>query len=322
MNAVAQTLASLKLGDAIQHHNLAVFPLFAAHEAVADYLTLDEALETGVARVTEVSEAGHVPELLFVNDAQQSVLLVDGEELVGARQNRILNLTLLVGAKTRVVIPVSCVEQGRWSYRSREFSSAKRNLHARARADKMRDVSRTMEDSGSRMGDQGRVWNHISRKQHAMNVDSPTSAMGDIYEQRRVDVDKYRTAFEAKPGQVGGVFAINGSIRGVELFDSAATFAKFMQKVLGSYALDAAEESTSTAVPITPTAAARDFLSRLQHAQPRPFDALALGEDVRLELGDVSGGALVVGEKVVHLVAFAVDAQPEEEGGRRRGNGG
>jgi hypothetical protein len=41
----------------------------------------------------------------------------DGEQLVGAKQNRILNMTVLVAAETEVTIPVSCVERGRWGYR-------------------------------------------------------------------------------------------------------------------------------------------------------------------------------------------------------------
>ena len=47
--------------------------------------------------------------------------MLDGEELIGAKQNRILNTTVLVAAHTEVTIPVSCVEQGRWGYRGRQF---------------------------------------------------------------------------------------------------------------------------------------------------------------------------------------------------------
>jgi hypothetical protein len=43
--------------------------------------------------------------------------LLDGEELIGAKQNRALNLTILAPAKQVIVIPVSCVEAGRWHLR-------------------------------------------------------------------------------------------------------------------------------------------------------------------------------------------------------------
>ena len=55
-----------------------------------------------------------------------SLLMLDGEELVGAKKNRVLNVTVLIAAQSDTVIPVSCVEQGRWSYWSQEFGSARR----------------------------------------------------------------------------------------------------------------------------------------------------------------------------------------------------
>jgi hypothetical protein len=83
----------------------------------ASSLLLDEALAKNLARVTEVSESGSVPELAFENGSPEKILLVDGDELIGARQNRAVNITILVGAGKKLVIPVSCVEQGRWADR-------------------------------------------------------------------------------------------------------------------------------------------------------------------------------------------------------------
>ena len=76
--------------------------------------------------MVEVSEQGDVPNLLFENLGDRKVLLVDGDELVGAKQNRIINTTILLGGKSSTVIPVSCVEQGRWSYDSPRFDSGHR----------------------------------------------------------------------------------------------------------------------------------------------------------------------------------------------------
>lgn len=60
-------------------------------------------------------------QLAFRNRGLDPAFLLDGEELVGAKQNRILNLSILVPGQTSLEIPVSCVEQSRWSrlYRSR-----------------------------------------------------------------------------------------------------------------------------------------------------------------------------------------------------------
>ena len=95
-----------------------------ASASTLDYLVLDEALASGLVEITEVSEQGSVPELKFINRGPKPVLIVDGEELLGAKQNRIVNLTILVAANSELTIPVSCVEAGRWRSRSRAFTSA------------------------------------------------------------------------------------------------------------------------------------------------------------------------------------------------------
>ena len=89
MSAISTTLEKLSVGQTTAHNNMAWFPLLDAASPAADYLTLDEALNQGSARVTEVDEGGSVPELMFSNESARRVLLLDGEELVGAKQNRI-----------------------------------------------------------------------------------------------------------------------------------------------------------------------------------------------------------------------------------------
>jgi hypothetical protein len=67
-------------------------------------------------RIEELHEAGSAPELRVVNEGALRVLILEGDELVGARQNRVVNSSVLVAAGSELVLPVSCVERGRWSY--------------------------------------------------------------------------------------------------------------------------------------------------------------------------------------------------------------
>src|SRR5438128_1202164 len=125
----------IQFGEPREHRGVVVVPLFPLHDPVASYLTLDEALEGGL-RITEIGESGSVPELAVENPLEASVLLYDGVELVGAKQNRILNVSVLVDKKTTLKIPVSCVEQGRWSRRSAFFSAAPHVASPALRRDK------------------------------------------------------------------------------------------------------------------------------------------------------------------------------------------
>lgn len=306
MDTIASTLAGLSLGKPQCFKNMAVFPLLGTDRPDPGYLTLDEALDRQFARVTEVSESGTVPELRFDNSAPQSVLLVDGEELVGAKQNRVLNLSLLVGGSQSVRIPVSCVEQGRWSYRSREFAGARRSFFAKGRAKKMASVSASLARAGSRRGDQAEVWSDIHAKFCAMDASSPSMAIGDLYEARGSSIHDYANAFKADSLQRGAVFAIDGQVVGLELFDAPATFAKLLEKLVTSYALDALEQSKEASAPAE--TAVRQFIERMKTASTESYPAIAEGEDIRLRAPGVAGGALVVEGRIVHLAAFEAPA--------------
>lgn len=100
-------LKEAKIGRKQSHRNLAIFPLLSSYAIGLDYIMLDEALSEELIEVVEVSEEGTVPELKVVNKSPCMILILDGEELVGAKQNRIVNTTILIQEKTTTVIPVS-----------------------------------------------------------------------------------------------------------------------------------------------------------------------------------------------------------------------
>lgn len=306
MTAINKALQAVSLGEVQTFANLQITPLLAQATGVADYLTLSEAQTLGLAVVTEVSEAGSVPTLLLENTADKAVFLLDGEELVGAKQNRILNLTLLVPAKTTLEIPVSCVEQGRWNHRTREFASAERTFFSKGRARKAARVSESLRDWGDRHSDQGEVWEDISRKMASMDVDSSTRAIADAYEHFSGSVEEYVAAFNTSDTQVGACFSINGKIRGVELFDVSATCAKLMPKLIRSYALDAIEERREAAA--NDAQSITDFIQAVATAAVGSFKALGEGNDLRIHSKTIAGGALAAQDRVVHLCAFSADA--------------
>lgn len=259
MQHISQSLLALEAGAAIHFGSLSMVPLRALRdEPVSGYLTLAEALQTQRSRVTEVSAGGSVPELAFENlSADADVLLLDGEELVGAKQNRVLNLTVLVGPGKRIVIPVSCVEQGRWRHESHEFAASGNALFAA----------------------------------------------------RERERDAYSRAFEAQPGQVGAVFVVHGRapIVGLELFDSASTFARCLPKLLGSFVLEAIDRPSAGPAEQCAEAARQDaigLIAALAACPPARFAALGEGEDLRYTATGLTGAGLLARGRLVHLSAF------------------
>ena len=114
--------------------------------------------------VVELDSDGSVPELKVVNKSSKMILILDGEELVGAKQNRIVNTTILIQRNTTIVIPVSCVEHGRWSYDSPRFHSQERMLSSNLRAMKTEQVNYSVRASGEFRANQGAIWDSIAEK--------------------------------------------------------------------------------------------------------------------------------------------------------------
>ena len=107
MDLLGDNLNKIEVGEMQLFRSLAVYPLFRSTNAFENpgYVLLDDAIAAGTARVTEVKGGGSVPELRFENLADSPVLMVDGQELIGAKQNRVVNLTILAPGKVRSLYP-------------------------------------------------------------------------------------------------------------------------------------------------------------------------------------------------------------------------
>ena len=311
MKIIRETLNRIEVGPPTTFSSLTLFPLISASGKPPEYATLDEAIRQGLLEVREVSQAGSVPDLTIVNRGDRAVFLLDGEELVGAKQNRILNLTILVPAGKTLVVPVSCVEQGRWASRSAVMSSSGSALYSKLRGAKMASVSRNYASVGQARSDQSEVWLGIASKLQDASIESPTAAMSDIFDKQSQRVSDFVGAFKATEGQSGAVFAIGNKLTGFELFEHPDVLRKLLEKIVRSYALDAIEVRETQAVPTQEKAQA--FVTEVAEGRCETFPAVGLGEDVRITGDRVNAAALVDHARVVHLCAFRTD---DEAGSR------
>jgi hypothetical protein len=304
MEAITDTLRSLEIGQPQHFRNLTAFPLLRRDTKQADYITFSQAVQKGTASITEVSEGGSVPELLLDNTGDENVLILDGEELIGAKQNRIANLTVLAAANSKTVLPVSCVEHGRWSYRSADIKTSGRTKYNRARAAKAGALKHNQKNTRPPGAHQGMVWDNIAAKQARMSVRSETSAMADMFDQHETPIEDYTRAFKAETCQVGVLFAIDGEAEGLDLFDAPETFASILPKLVRSFAIDALETANGE-TEAAGLSTASQFLDRISAANADNYPGVGLGTDLRLTAPLVSGGGLVYEEQLIHLVAFS-----------------
>lgn len=292
---------AVQLGEPFRSRGIAIVPLFPQASPVARYIALDEALALGL-RVTEVDAAGDVPELRVVNVSGERVLLYDGEELIGAKQNRILNVSVLVEAGADLAIPVSCVEQGRWRSESEVFVGASHASHPELRR---RKAERLAAAPLARGAAQGEVWDEVADKASRLGVRSSTGAHADAYAQRRVDLDALAAAFPLRGGQCGAVLGLAGAPVCLDLVSRPEAFARLYPKLLAGYLLDAIEHLDA---PEAADAALGRFVDAAFAAEVRRGPAVGLGADLRLGGATLVGSGLELDGELIQLSAYARSA--------------
>ncbi|MGC4045110.1 MAG: hypothetical protein QM758_15065 [Armatimonas sp.] len=297
-----KTLCGLEIGEPITFGGMTVFPLKGSNPP-REYVTLDEAMRDRLVEITELGSGGSVPELRLVNNGDRPIFLLDGEEVIGAQQNRVLNLSVLAPARSTQVIPVSCVEQGRWQVGQSQFQGGTQVHFASGRARKMQRVSENMENGQGHRSDQSEVWSDIQGLFARLGGSSNTQAMADAFAENLEEIERYVSAFRRVPGQTGLVVALNGRIHGMDLFDSAETLRYLLPKIVRSWALEAIASGTKESRPVA-TGSLDKFLTQVKEANVSRQTAVGMGEDLRLSGPKLAGAALSGFGRVVHLAAF------------------
>jgi len=303
---VSDYLSKLEFGEPKIFNNMAVIPLFTSVNGSPNYLTLKEALEKRLLTITEVSQSGSVPELKVVNKAEIPVLLLDGEELAGAKQNRVLNTTILLKENSETIIPVSCTEQGRWAYASREFSESGHVMARTMRSQKASSVSRSLRESRRFSGDQGAVWEGIANFSVAADVHSPTGAMREVFESRENDLRGYLDAFQYVPYQRGIFVMVNGIAVGFDILSLSSAYEIIHPKLVKSYAMDALLQKNRKGEE-PPVDKAKAFIGEAIQCEEKKYESIGHGWDHRFEGKTIVGSSLVYQEKVIHMAFFSID---------------
>jgi hypothetical protein len=313
------------LGPAQTHHQLTVFPVLTEEDRDLPYLLMADAMATGVLTVQEVGH-GHVPLLQATNKALDPILILDGEQLVGAKQNRMTNRSIILPPESVTRIPVSCMEHGRWHFVGYHFASAPQNAPSKVRrmaretearsAERARDAETRGHRAPSSYMDladaQGAVWSGIQEMSENLRSYSSTGALDSVYEDRRPEMERWLGAFPSMPDQVGILAFLGTNPLGLDALGAHAQYRYLHRRILMGYILDAMgargsnrssqrrEKGTDSPVP---TAVAQEFVERMKRARRTPSESVGSGEYSILD-GPVLGGELVENEHLVHLSAF------------------
>ena len=305
------TLPEIRIGELTRCGTLAVFPLYPERTLfpgyALDYQLSDESQHAGTCFVREVSKEGKVGELLVENTGDRPVLFLEGEELKGAKQNRVMRSSVLAAARSQIVVPVFCVESGRWS---RSSGSLKTGSHSPPSLRHLLKGGSMGTGMFRRMDGQMAVWQFIAAKHQATGTGSPKGNMADALSSRPEVVQKLRRELPYPEGATGIAVVIGGRTVGIDLFDKPSTLEKVWDRlvVLG-LTLDAADLRDADCQEEKPV---RLYMETIRSMRWREVATVGLGQSCRAADSDGSlATALFVDGVPIHL-SVSMPAQEQE----------
>jgi hypothetical protein len=281
---------------------LAVLPLLAS-PGEFEYWSFAEAASRGFS-LTELEDAS-VNDLHAANPLDVAVLLSDAEVVEGAQQDRVPDVSVLVGPGTRRHIPVCCVEEGRWEEgrHGEAFAASPNAVAPSLRAVKTRRVREALAAGLDPRADQEEIWERVAETLDASRIASQTGAMRDIYARHRARLSELESSVSRRDGQVGALVCLEGRPVVLDYVSRPEVWAALWRPLLRGYCLDAL--ACGTDGPAVSAATADEFLATADAIAPVRHPAIGMGEVITLESDRAAGTGLMLGHELIQLSVFA-----------------
>ncbi len=293
------TKISIELLDSQKYENVEAIPIKSDFFGKKDFLTLKKGYEMNLVEIKEL-EHSTVNTVSCKNDSVTPLILIDGDEITGAMQNRIINDTLLIPAKSTINIPVSCTEHGRWHTKGEgaESRTFKPSLYSANHSTRSRKSRASYEERDY----QGEVWDSISEFESRSNFKSMTSALNDSYENLKDKQNDYLSKFHIEDGQNGVIFIVNGEVKGLELFYNHSIYKEYHEKLCRSYIIEAIVEKKS--VDNIDRLKLMKVLENISQSEFKSKKSIGLGDNLKFSNDFGSGSGLVWEDELIHMTFF------------------
>lgn len=300
-DTIDNILNQINILETEKYQNMTVIGLNIPDKQL-DLMSLEIGLDMGLVEITEVNEQGSVGEVKVTNNAVTPLLLLDGEEILGSKQNRIINTTIIIPAKSEKIIPVSCVEANRWDYNTRKFNYSNNMATSRVRRDKLNSINQSLRKTNRYISDQNKVWENISQTEMELGVNSTTSALHDTYIQRDNTIQEYKKAFKIQQQQNGLIVYINGELAGFEIIYNSTRYKQYHDKLLKSYIIDAISKQQEDYVE--EYVKKEDLINKIRKSKRETYESIGLGTDYRFEDEDIMGSMMLLENDIINASFF------------------
>jgi len=279
-----------KLGESVFLRNLLIHPIQASIDDSIMVTSIDEVLRDTHGEFREL-DMPDINRISFCNYGDTPVLMLDGEEITGSLQNRIIADSTFVRSRTTCSIPVICAEEGRWN----ELGTFKTGYCSYP------GIRAILSRHGKgENGVQRKVWKEIERKLTVTTTLSTTSSMHDIYNNLDDEVTRYVEDFSGLDHSTIGFIGVAGSsILGCDIFSDSNTYRHFEHKLVRSYALDAIEHRKPAGGKVDINEFLQDIRNSLERKKfPKK------GYHFTLKGQSFSGQGINYQNRIIHLSAF------------------
>jgi hypothetical protein len=294
-------LGRLRLGEPLRAGGLDVVPILREDDGGAPSVLLArQAVASGLLEILE-ENGGVVQELLARNRGELPVAILEGETLVGCKQNRVVAHSVVVAAGAKLRIPVGCMEHGRWHHETERFAIGDVKMAPELRSRTQRDVRASFEAFGEKQLDQQRLWKDVDLSLAACAAPSSTSDYYEIVKREGKDARSRAAALAPVPGQAGAVVLADGALVGLEVAGHHGLWSAMAEATLSSYFMGLRRGSAARGAA---RGSAGEWLARVQAARVRTSPGLGLGTDLDLDGPGFAGLGLALGELPLHVAVF------------------
>ncbi len=292
------THQALTIGEPSVSGALAVYPIFGGPPRF-EYVGFEDALRAGMS-LKELPGGAAVRRLVVENPIALPVLLFEGEEVRGAQQNRVFDVSALIPAHSTLEVPVSCVERGRWDGTRHAEPLARAPQAAFPAMRETRYRLRAMREQESTV--QRAVWEAVDGKLADHAAPTATSAMDDVFSHVGAAIDDRANAIAPRDGQLGALVAIGGRFVVLDYVSRPAVFGSLHGPLVRGYALDALDNAGADAPSLE---AAEEFLADALDGTVHQEDRLGLGEQIQCVGTSTGGTGVAWGGELIAASVFS-----------------
>lgn len=293
-------IEKIQIGEPFFIKNLLLYPIYFENKTKFNPLSLYEALNNKMVKIEEVN-GGKINEVVFKNLSDEKIFAIDGEEIIGALQNRVINTAFLAKERAEFLLPVTCVEEGRWSGNKKEFLPGEMSF-VTIRSELCKSVNKSLYEKKKFESNQSAVWKRVKETLKSLKVNSKTLSMHDTYNKCKDEIEKYIENLDFN--QFNGFIAFAGKdFLCMDFFYSKDLFNKYKIKILKGYAIDALMRKNEV-TNIKDRKEIEEIILEIKNGNKRKFKSISLGNEIRFETKNFVGRALEHNDKILHLAVF------------------